>query len=126
MKALGLLVGFAFIQLSLAESVEGLLKKAGTLDTKNENAAALVIYLEADRREPGNSEILRQISKQYAQQMGDEGADPKALGAAALDYALRAVKADPKNAQAHLGLAIVYGKIAFLKSAKERMEYSRE
>jgi tetratricopeptide (TPR) repeat protein len=108
-----------------AESATDLIRKGDALDAKNQNADALVIYLEADRQQPGDPEILRRISKQYAQQMADSGGDAPELGDKALDYALRAVKAGPDNAQAHLALAIVYGKISYLKPARQRMQDSR-
>lgn len=109
-----------------AQSVAGLMKRGDAFDAKNQNAEALAIYLGVEKQEPDNTDVLRLISKQYAQQMTDApAADKEALGERALDYAKRAVKAGPDNAQAHLSLAIVYGKISFLRSARERMEYSR-
>jgi tetratricopeptide (TPR) repeat protein len=74
---------------------------------------------------PGDTEVLRKISKQYAQQISNPGADKDEMAAKALSYAQQAVKAGPENAEAHLSLAIVYGKISYLKSPKERLEYSR-
>jgi len=108
-----------------AGSVDDLIKKGDALDTKNQNAGALAVYLEADKLQPGDAEILRRIAKQYAQQMADAGTEVHELGDKALDYAKRAVKADPGNAQAHLSLAIVYGKVSCLKPAKQRMQDSK-
>ncbi|HVE15450.1 MAG TPA: hypothetical protein VNB29_01880 [Chthoniobacterales bacterium] len=108
-----------------AESAAEFVKQGDVLDVKNQNAAALALYLKADQLDPGDAEVLRRISKQYAQEMADAPADQKeALGEKALGYSKRAVQAGPDNSQAHLSLAIVYGKIAFLKSPRERMEYS--
>jgi tetratricopeptide (TPR) repeat protein len=114
------------ISVAQAQPVADLIRQGDALDAKNQSAKALAIYREAEKLEPGNADVLRLISKQYAQQMVDAGAaDKQALGGKALDYAKRAVQAGPENAQAHLSLAIVYGKIAFLQPAKERVKYSR-
>jgi Flp pilus assembly protein TadD len=43
----------------------------------------------------------------------------------ALESAQRAVSLDPTNAQAHLSLAIVYGRIALHESARRKVEMSR-
>jgi len=126
MRILRALLFISLAALAKGASTDGLIKQGDALDAKNQNAAALKIYLEADRLQPNDAEILRRISKQYAQQMLDPGADRQELGAKALDYAKRAVKAGPDDAQAHLSLAIVYGKVSFLQSTKERMEYSHE
>jgi tetratricopeptide (TPR) repeat protein len=124
MKTIHLLVCLSLLSVARGEAVDALIEKADALDAKNRNAEALAVCLEAEKLEPGNAEILHRIAKQYAQQMTES--DGKALGASALDYAQRAVKAGPDNSQAHLSLAIVYGKIAFLKSPRERMEYSHQ
>ncbi len=110
-----------------AQSVDELLKKGDALDARNQNQAALELYLQAETQRPGDADVLRRISKQYAQLMSDEPsrAGKQKLGDQALDYGLRAKKADPKNAQARLGLAVCYGKVAFLKSGREQVEYSR-
>ncbi len=110
-----------------AQSVGDLVNEGDALDAKNQNAKALAIYLQAERLEPGNAEILCLVSKEYAQKMSDApgAAEKQALGQKALAYARRAVECGPDDAEAHLSLAIVCGKAAFLKSARERMEYSR-
>jgi len=124
MRKLALLVLVPFLSAG-AQTADDLVKQGDALDAKDGNAAAVEIYLQADKLRPNDAEILRRIAKQYAQQIADAVADQTELGAKALDYATRAVKADPDNAQAHLALAIVYGKVSFLKSAKEKMQYSR-
>jgi tetratricopeptide (TPR) repeat protein len=125
MRLVWLLVFAGLGMAAHAEPAADLIQQGDTLDAKNQNAAALALYLKADQLEPGDAEVLRRISKQYAQEMADAPADQKeALGEKALGYSKRAVQAGPDDSQAHLSLAIVYGKIAFLKSARERMEYS--
>jgi tetratricopeptide (TPR) repeat protein len=110
---------------AFAKTAAELVKAGDQLDAGNQNAKALTLYLEADRLRPDDAEILHRIAKQYAQQMSENGADARTLGDKALDFATRAVKADARNAEAHLSLAIVYGKISYLKPAKQRMQDSR-
>ncbi len=120
--ALALALGSA-----VAQPVDALIARGDACDARNANKDALEFYLEADRARPGDAGILRRISKQYAQLMSDTDskARKRELGATALDYGKRAKTADPDDAQARLGLAICYGKIAFLQPARTQVEMSR-
>lgn len=110
-----------------SQSVPELIRKTDALDAKNRNAEALVVIQQADQLSPGNAEILYRLAKQKAQLMLDakSSAERKQLGAEALDAAQRAVAADPKSAEAHLSLAIVYGRLAQDESARRKVELSR-
>lgn len=110
-----------------AQSTGELLRSGDALDAKHRNQEALVIYLKADALQPDDAEILRRIAKQYSEQVVSESRSPenKELARKALDYAKRAVKCNPDNADARLALAICYGKAAFLESARRRIEMSR-
>ncbi|MEI8311574.1 MAG: hypothetical protein WCH98_12540 [Verrucomicrobiota bacterium] len=110
-----------------AQSAGDLLRAGDELDTKHRYQEATESYLKADALQPGDVEILRRIAKQYSQQMVSESRSPenRELARKALDYARRAVKCDPGNANARLSLAICYGKAAFLEGARRRIEMSR-
>lgn len=110
-----------------AQSVADLLKQGDALDAKNQNAAAVELFLQADKLQPNDAEILRRIAKQYSQMQVNESRAQRdrELGTKALDYAKRAVAADPNNGTARLALAICYGKVAFLESPRTRIEYSK-
>ena len=110
-----------------AQSVSDLITAGDALDAKNKNSEALALYLQADATTPNDAEILRRISKQYNQLMLDAktSAERTDLGQKALDAAKRAVAADPNNAQAHLSLAIVYGRIALNEAPRQKVELSR-
>lgn len=110
-----------------AQSAGDLLRAGDEFDAKQRNREAAEIYLRADALQPGDAEILRRIAKQYSQQMVSESRSPenRELARKALDYAQRAVKSDPGNANARLALAICYGKAAFLEGARRRIEMSR-
>lgn len=110
-----------------AGSADDLVRAGDELDAKFQNREAAMVFLQADALQPGDAEILRRIAKQYSQQMVGESRSPenRELARKALDYAQRAVKCDPANANARLSLAICYGKAAFLEGARRRVEMSR-
>ena len=112
---------------SVRAQVEELVKTGDDLDEKNRNSEALLIYLKVDEQMPNDAEILRRLAKQYAQLMLDarSSSEKRQLGEKALDAAKRAVTAGPNNSQAHLALAIVYGRIAFSEPARRKIEMSR-
>jgi tetratricopeptide (TPR) repeat protein len=127
LRPLVFLAALAVVLSAQAESAGDLLRAGDALDAKLRNQEALEIYLKADALQPNDAEILRRIAKQYSQLMVSESKTPenRELARKALEYAQRAVKIDPNNANARLSLAICYGKAAFLESAKRRIEMSR-
>jgi tetratricopeptide (TPR) repeat protein len=112
---------------TLHAQVPELITAGDALDQQNRNSEALSLYIKADAIRPNDYEILRRISKQYAQLMLDATTsfERAELGRKALDAAKRAVAADPNNAQAHLSLAIVYGRIALNEPPRRRIKMSR-
>lgn len=124
------MTAFAFLLLvasTLHAQVPELITAGDALDQQNRNSEALSLYIKADATKPNDSEILRRISKQYAQLMLDAttSSERTELSRKALDAAKRAVAADPNNAQAHLSLAIVYGRIALNEPPRRKIEMSR-
>ncbi len=117
-------VWMGLASLAGAASLDRLVAKGDALDAKRKNGEALAVFLEADRDYPNRPEVLRRIARQYAQEMDAAGADRDKLGALAVEFGRRAVTAGPDNAQAHLALAIVYGKVAFLQPPGERLKFS--
>lgn len=115
------------VQTMSAQSVSALIARGDKEDKANRNSSALEIYLLADKQQPDDPDILYRISKQQAQLMLDakSTAQKKAIGAKALDAATRAVKFGPDNSQAHLALAVVYGRLALLESPGKQIEMSR-
>jgi hypothetical protein len=52
-----------------AQRVEELVTAGDALDEKHRNSEALSLYLKADAQKPNDAEILRHLSKQYAELM---------------------------------------------------------
>jgi tetratricopeptide (TPR) repeat protein len=82
------------------------MKRGDALDAKLRTKEALEVYLEAEKLDPNNADLLHRIAKQYGESMLDvsSNAEKKALGEKSLAYSKRAVAADPKNATAQLAL----------------------
>lgn len=113
---------------ALAEDarVTALLVQGDAEDRSHRGSQALAAFQQAEAIEPRNVGTLLRISKQ----LSDLGSAQKSADAAktlrkALDYSQRAVELDPKNAKAHLSLAISYGKLTDHVSNKTKLEYSR-
>ena len=110
-----------------AQGVDEVLTEGDALDEKNRNSEALSVYLKADAQEPNDARVLRRVSKQYSQLMLDakSAGEKRQLGEKALDAAQRAVTANPNDSQAHLALAVAYGRIALDQPARRKIETSR-
>jgi tetratricopeptide (TPR) repeat protein len=120
---LSLTVTYAFAQ----EDFASLMKRGDQFDAQLKTQEALAAYLEAEKLEPNNADLLNRISKQYAESQNDVPTkDEKiSVGMKALDYSKRAVAADPKNAMAQLSLAISYGRLTPYLDSKTKVAYSK-
>jgi len=104
-----------------------ILRRGDALEAKLATQGALDVYLQGEKIAPENAELLRRIAKQYSELTSDtESLEQKrALGEKALEYAKRAVAAEPRNAKAQLALAICYGRLATLLDSKTKIAYSK-
>ncbi len=110
-----------------AQDVAKLIAQGDALDAQLKSESALQVYLKAKALEAPDASLLIKIAKQYGESMTamtDEAAKRKA-GEEALAYALQAVKLSPNLADAHLAVAICYGRLLDLVSVRTRVEYSR-
>ncbi len=112
---------------SQSPSAAEMSQKALALDLKLEAAESLALYLELEKLQPENPDVLVGIARQYRHLMQDASSkDEKArLADLALGYGERAAAVAPNDSDAQLSVAITFGKILPLKSAKERVEISR-
>jgi tetratricopeptide (TPR) repeat protein len=118
------LVGAALAQ---QEDFAALMKRGDQLDAELKTKDALAVYLEAEKLQPSNAELLHRIAKQYGESQVDVSSkdEKKAVGYKALEYSKRAVAADPKNAMAQLALAVSYGRVAPYLDNKTKIAYSK-
>jgi tetratricopeptide (TPR) repeat protein len=101
--------------------------KASVLDKKLEAAEALDLYLQAEKLQPENVDVLVGIARQYRHLMADtaDKAEKQRLCELALVYGEKAAAAGPNDSEAQLSVAITCGKMLKLKSAREQVGVSR-
>jgi tetratricopeptide (TPR) repeat protein len=104
-----------------------LLAQGDAHDARLETAHALESYLQAEKLGRNDADLLYRIARQYALSMNDTASkeEQKQRGEKALDYARRAVAADPHHAKAQLSMAICYGRLVPFGDARTKVQYSR-
>jgi tetratricopeptide (TPR) repeat protein len=107
--------------------VGALIRQGDEFDKKFQPAEALKFYLPAEELAPRDAALLVRIARQYVYRMTDLPDRAQKLESArtALDYAERAVAADPRDADAHLSVAICLGRLTQLQGNREKVEASR-
>lgn len=110
------------------EAAVALIIRGDALDAQLQTAGALDAYLEAEKLQPDNPALLIKIAKQYGESMVDLADEDRrrAAGEKALAYAQRALALAPDLADAHLAVAICYGRLLDLVPARQKVEYSRQ
>lgn len=110
-----------------AESAATLIEKGDVYYDQLRPAEALKYYLPAEKLEPENARLLVRIARQYRHLMSDatKQEDKLQLGAKAVSYARRAATLAPDDAEAHLAVAISYGKVLPYQGSKEQFTNSR-
>lgn len=134
MKSSPLLVAIAFVLIGLlsparvdAASAAEFVAQGDAFDAEMKTAKALEAYLAAEEAGVDDADLLIKIATQYGESMVDYSDEKrqKAAGEKALAYALRAVEKAPANADAHLAVAICYGRLLDYLPARQKVEYSR-
>lgn len=110
-----------------AESAADLVRKGDVHYDKLQPAEALKFYLPAEKLEPNNARLLVRIARQYRHLMSDARANAEKLrlGNTAVNYSQRAVQLAPNDPEAHLAVAVSYGKVLPLQGSKEQVANSR-
>src|SRR5690349_1858543 len=82
-----------------ADSAEDLMEKGKVFEKKFQAKQALPYYLEAEKLEPKNPEVLVRIARQYRYMMTDasDKNEKLRLGHIALDYSTRAAACGPHD-----------------------------
>jgi tetratricopeptide (TPR) repeat protein len=113
--------------LALAGPADDLIKKGDRLDAQFKSAEAMAVFLEADKLDPNNLDILCRLAKTHDESMVDTASkeEQKRLAQAALEYAQRAVTLNPKSAKAQLSMAITCGRLAPYLDSKAKIAHSK-
>jgi len=109
-----------------AESIDALVARGKVFERKFQANDALPLYLEAEKMEPKDPDLLVRIARQYRYLMTD-AADTKEklrLGHIALDYSTRAAACGPHDCDAQLAPAITLGKMLPFLPTKEQISAS--
>lgn len=108
--------------------VTALLERGDGLSEQLKTSEALAVYLEAQKlTTKDDAEVLYRLSRATAELMVDTEvkAEQKELGMKALGYAQRAVAAAPRNASAHLSVAICYGRVSQFLDNRTKIDNSK-
>ena len=107
-----------------AAQADELIAMGDTFYARLQTAEALKYYLPAEKLEPNNVRLLVRISREYRHLMSDATSveEKLRLGSTAINYAKRAVALDPNDPEAHLAVAISYGKLEPFESNREKFE----
>src|SRR5262245_17537508 len=110
-----------------SSDLQALLHKADELDAQEQADAAIETLLRAEKISPNDPYVLIKLSRDYSDKIDSAKDRAEKLNYAkqALAYATRAVRAAPNNADAHVYLAVAYGKMTDFVDNKTKMEYSK-
>jgi tetratricopeptide (TPR) repeat protein len=110
-----------------AETADDLIRKGDVYYKKLQPTEALKYYLPAEKLDPNNAQLLIRIARQYRHEMSDatKTEEKLRLGHIAVDYATRAAALAPNDPEAHLAVAISYGKLMPFEGTKQQFNNSR-
>lgn len=109
-----------------AQSAAEWVANAERLEAAGDTPKALASYLEANKKKPNDPAILVKIAKQWGDYMTElKGNQRKDAAQKSLSYSRQALKAAPKNSDAHLAVALSLGKNVEFMGNKEKVAASR-
>ena len=116
-----------FAGLAQSQDVSALIKQADALDSQGRPFEAIQLLKQAEKVSPNDPQILIGLSEDYSDAVDASKGESQKLAYAKLcmDYAKRAVEVAPNNANAHVCLAVAYGKMTDFVDNKTKMQYSK-
>lgn len=126
LRVFSLLAALCLLSETRGAEADALIAKGDVSDKQLQPADALESYLPAEKLEPDNPQLLVRIARQYRHLMTDATSKKEKLrlGQISLDYAQRAAKLAPNNAEAQLSPAISYGKMLPFMGSKDQVDAS--
>jgi len=127
MRTFVIFVLFLACRIASAQTAAELIAQGDALDAQLKTPEALGIYLKVEAITPDDPRLHIKIAKQYGESMVDatSATEKRALGEEALAHAKMAVALAPELGDAHLALAICYGRLMDLMGVRTKVEYSR-
>jgi tetratricopeptide (TPR) repeat protein len=110
-----------------SQDVSTLIRKSDELDAQERTDDAIEVLKQAEKISPNNPNLLIKLSQNYSEKIDTTKDRTQKLGFAklCLEYAKKAVREAPDNADAHVCLSIAYGKMTDFVDNKTKMEYSK-
>lgn len=123
-----LLLTFFVMGNTYAQSVEQMVKQADLLETQMKEPEAYAKFKEIVRLQPNHLYSLVKCSELASRIGRMQTTKERQLDFynAAKIYAERAMKVNPNNSDANMVMSLAYGRLALLKSGKEKVAYVRE
>ena len=120
-------VFFLLVASCFGNMPSNLIQQGDYHDQRFEPDSALKFYQAAEQSAPRDATLLVRIARQHVYRIDQRPTDAEKLREAkkALGYAERAVESDPNDADAHLAVAIVLGKMTTLMSNRDAIEASK-
>ncbi|MFV0414914.1 MAG: hypothetical protein ACK5NG_00955 [Chthoniobacterales bacterium] len=115
-----------FAASTLSPESQKIILKADQLREQQKHQEAIILLEQANRNDPEQAAILYRLAEQYAASVAyiiSKDGRIK-LTEIAIDHAQRAIKADPKSGEAHLALAVSYGRLAENLPPRKQLTYS--
>ena len=109
------------------DKVADLIRQGDAQVSAHQVRAAFEIYQKANGLAPDRPELLLRISQQSGELIAEARSSGEArhLAEISLADAKRAVELEPRNAKAHLCLAIAYGRMTDFTNNRVKIEYSK-
>jgi tetratricopeptide (TPR) repeat protein len=113
--------------LARGQDVSTLLRKADDFDSQGRSDEAIETLKQAEKISPNNPNLLIKLSQDYSDKIDatKDQSQKLAFAKLCLEYAKRAVREAPDNADAHVCLSIAYGKMTDFTDNKTKMGYSK-
>lgn len=110
-----------------SQDVSTLIRKADELDAQERTDDAIEALKQAEKINPNDPKVLIKLSEDYSDKIDNtkDRTQKLAFAQLCLEYAKRAVREAPANAEAHVCLSIAYGKMTDFVDNKTKMEYSK-
>ncbi len=116
-----------FATVAQSQEISTLIRKADELDAQERIDDAIAVLKQAEKISPNDPGLLVKLSQDYSDKIDDTKNRSQKLDFAklCLEYAKKAVRTAPDNADAHVCLSIAYGKMTDFVDNKTKMEYSK-
>ena len=117
----------SFATIAHSQDVSTSIRKADELDAQERTDEAIEVLKRAEKISPNNPIVLIKLSQDYSDKVdaAKDRSQKLAFAKLSLEYAKKAVREAPDNADAHVCLSIAYGKFTDFVDNKTKMEYSK-